>query len=204
MVKIINSHERAIQRCKKRRILRAVKPKQEKPLNPLSDFWISEQDGHKLSETEARTAKSVAFRKDLYDIMAIDENLNQTRLGSFGATEDKVDRIKGQWHIQNDFQREITHVRDKDMVLIEKLDRVEGTRFEFWSAKSVGYNCFGPFISKDKSIDYVVAKYETDNGPRWGYGKTLEQARAYLGLKLFDEFKDVIHGIACKNQINNK
>lgn len=202
MAKIINP--RALKRRQKRPIFHNYKPQITKILNPLSDFWVSPKDGHRLSESEALAAKSIAFRRDVYEVSAIDENLRYTKLGQFGATENKVDCINGQWHVQNDFQREITRVRDKDMVLIEKLDRVEDTKFEFWSAKSVGYNCFGPFISKDKSLDYIVAKYETDNGPRWGYGKTLESARAYLGLKLYDEYKDVIHGIACKNRLNNK
>lgn len=110
----------------------------------------------------------------------------------------------GIWRVQNKPNFEIMRIRDKDMVLTKKLDRAENTLFEFWSAVLVCCNCYGPYLMKDKGAEYVVAKYDTDKGTMWGYGKTLELARAYLGLKLYDEYKDVIHVLACKNKIKNK
>ncbi|MCQ2574847.1 MAG: hypothetical protein MJ156_01950 [Alphaproteobacteria bacterium] len=107
----------------------------------------------------------------------------------------------GYWRIQVDFPCTITHVRDQNMVLVKKLDREENTLFEYWTAKLVGYNCYGPFISED--IDYIVAKYETDLGVYWGYGKTIEKARAFLGLKLYDEHKNLINDVVCKNKQKN-
>ena len=95
-------------------------------------------------------------------------------------------------------------VRDKKMVLLENLNRIETTLFDFWTAKLVGYNCYGPFITEDKSHDYIVAVYDTDKGKLFGYGKTIEAARAFLGLKVYDEFKDVINNIACRNKLKNK
>ena len=47
---------------------------------------------------------------------------------------------------------------------------------------------------------YYVAKYTTDQGTYWSYGNTIEQARAFLGIKLYDEYMDLIHTHACKNQ----
>ena len=178
-----------------------TKRKSKTPLNPLSDFW-KDKDGNALSETEAEIIKTAAFCVgETNGVKAFAEGGRHIKLGANGAKIGQVDRINGIWHIQNKFPYEITHVRDKDMVLMDKLDRVETTNFEFWSAKSVGYNCFGPFITSDKSPDYIVAKYETDEGTLYGYGETLERARAYLGLKLYDEYKEIIHQIACRNKL---
>lgn len=177
------------------------KPKPIRPLNPLSDYWY----GSDRCEGEARLAKIAYFSSDKHEKQAVAENGTKITLGDDGATEDMVDLIGGQWHIQNNFDySKIVRVRDKDMVLMDKLPRKEDNRFEYWNAKLVGYNCFGPFLSKGNNPDYIVAKYETDNGPLWGYGKTLEEARAFLGLKLFDEYKDIIHIIANRNKLKQK
>lgn len=177
------------------------KPQPVRPLNPMSDYWY----GTDRCEGEARLAKIAYFSSDKHEKQAIAEDGTKITLGDDGATEDLVDLIGGIWHIQNNFDySKIVRVRDKDMILMDKLSRKEDNRFEYWNAKHVGYNCFGPFVSKTKDADYIVAKYETDDGPFWGYGKTLEEARAYLGLKLFDEYKDIIHVIACRNKSRKK
>ena len=180
------------------------KPHSDVPLNPLSDF-LKDKDGNVVPEGEARITKMAIFCVDEVEgVKAIDENGRHITLGKSSAISDRVDRINGLWHVQNKFPHTITRVRDKDMVLMKKLDRIEDTKFEYWSAKTVGYNCFGPFVSSDNSYDYIVARYDTDNGPLWGYGRTLEAARAYLGLKLYDEYKEVIHAIACRNKLKGK
>ena len=175
------------------------------PLNPMSDF-LKDKDGNPVPEGEARITKGIMFSVDEQNgVKAIAENRSDITLGKNGAKLEQVDRINGVWHIQNNFDySKIVLVRDQDMVLIQKLNRIENTQFEYWSAKVVGYNCFGPFVFKETEYDYIVAKYETDEGVLYGYGKTLEQARAYLGLKLFDEYKDIIHAIACRNKIKRK
>lgn len=173
-------------------------------LNPLSDFLKSAKDGTRLEDRLALVVKHTQFINDVYEEKAIDEHLRKITLGKQGATEDRVDKIAGVWHVQKNFPYEITRVRKRDMVLLEKLDRTEHTLFEYWTAKFVGYNCYGPFISKDKTADCIVAKYETDNGVYWGYGATLESARAFLGLKLYDEYKDLINAVACKNKLQNQ
>ena len=120
-------------------------------------------------------------------------------MGEEGAEHYNVDKVGGVWRIQKKLPQNITKVRDKEMVLIKKLDRVENTLFDFYSAKEVNYNCYGPFVSKVN--DYIGAKYETDKETYLGYGKTIESARAYLGLKLYDEYKDVINAIVCKGKM---
>lgn len=169
--------------------------------NPLSDFWKSPKDGSKLTWSQATAFFITTFLQDLNKgVYAVDKNLNKIKLGDDGATHELVDKVGGLWRIQEKLPYQITRVRDKDMVLIKKLDRVENTLFDFWSAKMVSYNCYGPFIIDYKKPDYIVAKYETDKETYLGYGTTIEAARAYLGLKLYDEYKDVINAIACKNK----
>ena len=73
----------------------------------------------------------------------------------------------------------------------------EKTLFEFYRAAVVGENCYGRYLT---DTSYIVAKYTTDDGEFWGYGSTIEQARAFLGVKLYDEYKDLIHQHACRGQ----
>jgi len=170
--------------------------------NPLSDFWKSPKDGQKLTWDQATAFFITTFLHDLNKgVYAVDKNLNKIKLGDDGATHELVDKVGGLWRVQRKCPYKITRVRDKDMVLIKKLDRVENTLFEFWSAKMVNYNCYGPFVIDCERANYVVARYETDKETYMGYGTSIEAARAYLGLKLYDEYKDVINAIACKNKI---
>ena len=83
------------------------------------------------------------------------------------------------------------NVRKKLFVIGNKLPHVEHTLFDFYEAYSVGENCYGKY--KNVKPDYIVAKYVTARGTYSAYGKTIEDARAYLGIKLYDEFQDVIH-----------
>lgn len=110
-----------------------------------------------------------------------------------------VDFVAGFWRVQVDFPYPIQRVRDQDFVLLEKLPRMERNLFEFYLATRVGVNCYGPFIVPD-SHEYV-AKYDTDRGTYWAYGDTLERARAFLGIRLYDEFMDVIHVAACQKKL---
>ena len=99
--------------------------------------------------------------------------------------------VAGLWRIQDAFPHKIENVRKKDFVIGEKLPHVERTLFDFYAAYSVSENCYGKFVPKNP--DYIVAKYVTNRGTYCAYGKTIEDARAYLGIKLYDEFQDVIH-----------
>lgn len=112
---------------------------------------------------------------------------------------DQVDFIGGQWRVQNKFPHKIQMVRKKEFVLLDKLPRQEKNLFEFYNASSVGHNCYGYFLVSPRG-DYIVAKYKTDKQTYWSYGKNVEQARAFMGIKLYDEFSDLIHNIVCKQK----
>lgn len=111
----------------------------------------------------------------------------------------QVEFIGGAWRVQNPFMSEIQTVRDRMFVLGEKLPHKEKNHFEFYRASLVSENCYGKYIMS--SNQYIVAKYATDKGTYWSYGNTIEQARAFLGIKLFDEYMDLIHSVACRNAL---
>lgn len=106
-----------------------------------------------------------------------------------------VEFVGGMWRVQNKFPHTIQHVRNRDFVLQERLPRQERNHFEFYKATMVGYNCYGPFLIENASR--IVAKYDTKHGTYWSYGDTIEQARAFLGIKLYDEYQDLIHSVVC-------
>lgn len=108
-----------------------------------------------------------------------------------------VDFIAGLWRVQRDFDEKIQMVRGKEFVLLGKINKQEKNLFEYFDAESVGNNCYGRYIFG--TPDCVVAKYDTDNGPLWSYGATLEQARAFLGIALFDKHIDLINKEERKN-----
>ncbi len=113
---------------------------------------------------------------------------------------ERVEFVCGMWRIQNPFPHKIQQVRDRELVLAEKLTHVERIPFEYWRAYSVSENCYGRYLSAKP--DVIVAKYATDDGVYWGYGSTIEQARAFLGIRLFDEYMDLIHAAACRSARN--
>lgn len=170
-------------------------------MNPLSDFLKPLPNGHVLTETEAEIAKIARFYNDVNNVKAFTSNGRAITLGEKGAKLENVDFVAGLWRVQKRFPHKITRVRDKDVVLMNKLHHKESTNFEYWTAKQVDYNCYGPFILQGSDTDLIVARYDTDNGYLWGYGSTIESARAFLGLKLYDEYKNVIHAIACQNKL---
>ena len=174
---------------------------EQRPLNPLSDFF-KKADGKRLLESDARVARIGAFFGDMHDdkviVKAIAENGRHIQLGKFGARIEDVDRIDGIWYIQTKFPHRIMHINEKDLVLINKLNKEKDSYFEFWTAKSVGYNCYGPFIEQDKN--YIVAKYETNNRVLWGWGQTQGEACKYLETKLYNEYKEFLHHSICYNQ----
>lgn len=119
-----------------------------------------------------------------------------TRVPLTDVRFEEVEFISGRWCVQDTFPHTVQLIRDRELVLADKLSHAERIPFEYWRAYTVGENCFGYFLSSNP--DTIVAKYETDDGVYWSYGKTIEQARAFLGIKLFDEYMDLIHATACK------
>ncbi len=113
---------------------------------------------------------------------------------------ERVEFIGGLWRIQIDYPYKIERVRDKDFVIMDKLPRQERNLFDFYRAKSVTFNCYGPFTMPD-DFDFI-AKYKTDKCTYCAYGRTIEQARAFLGIKLYDEYMDLIHSHLCSGAQN--
>jgi len=149
--------------------------------------------------TEKRTAYNAALDSHAY---AINANGDRIYIGTPGAEFNNVEFISGLWRVQRPFNQQITNVRDRQFVLMDKLPHTERTLFEFYRAAHVGINCYGPFCSG--IADYVVAKYETDNGTYWSYGRTLEEARAFLGIKMYDEYMYLINSVARANSLSQK
>ena len=113
-----------------------------------------------------------------------------------------IEFIGGLWRVQDKFPYKIQIVRDVPFVLGSRIARNERNLFEFFHANRVCENCYGKYLAP--SPQYVVAKYTTDKQTYWAYGQTVEQARAFLGIKLYDEYMDLIHSVACKNQTSEK
>ena len=126
---------------------------------------------------------------------AIDENNVKYKL--IEIPFERVDFVGGLWRVQRDFDKKIQMVRGKEFVLLSKIDKQEKNLFEYYRAATVANNCYG--LYSNMVPDYVVAKYDTDNGTLWAYGPTLEQARAFLGIALFDKHIDLIHAAERKN-----
>lgn len=114
----------------------------------------------------------------------------------------RVEFVAGKWRVQNKFPYQIQMIRDREMVLLKQLPHQDHVLFDYYTAAHVGYNCYGPFILSDQ--DYIVAKYVTDDGVYWGYGRTLEQARAFLGIRLYDQYMDLIHTHACQKRLGRQ
>ena len=109
---------------------------------------------------------------------------------------DDVEFIGGLWRVQTKLDFNITRVRDRDMILGPRINLTEKNYFEYYQATNVPtYNCYGPITGI--KYDMVVAKYKTNRGEFWGYGKSVAEARAFLGIKMYDEFMDIIHAAAC-------
>ncbi len=113
-----------------------------------------------------------------------------------------VEFIGGLWRVQDKFPHQIQIVRDVPFVLGERISRTERNHFEFFWACRVSENCYGKYLTSQPS--YVVAKYTTDKQTYWAYGQTVEQARAFLGIRLYDEYMDLIHSVACQKPVREK
>lgn len=147
------------------------------------------------------SAKELLFRVHCQrGAMAIDAKGKERPLSECDINEVKF--IAGLWRIQNKFDHKIQMVRGQKFVLLEKINRIEKNLFEFYRGAIVSQNCYGYFIIP--GADNIVAKYETDDETFWAYGNTLEQARAFMGICLYDKYQDLIHATACKNKYMQK
>ncbi len=152
--------------------------------NPMDEYKITRE-------------KSAAWLRDSYaGVMAVRGDGTFVPVRDYDISD--LAFVAGFWRVQDKLDMPIQVVRDKKFVLLEKLNRTENTLFQYYNAVPVGNNCYGPFIIKQMS-PMIVAKYDTDNGTMWGYGTTLEQARAFLGIALFDKNIELIHAVERKN-----
>ena len=170
-----------MERVKEKLELRKQPRPDDKIVNPLSNF---------KTLAEKRTAYNNALNN--HCVAWIDANTSIT-LGRYGAEFNDVEFIGGLWRVQQPFTHKITHVRDLDFVLGEKLPHQEHTKFDFYRAYRVSINCYGRYISENRNgYDYIVAKYETSRGTFWSYGKTIADARAFLAISIYDAYQDLI------------
>lgn len=158
---------------------------------------------NKLSAHKTTDDKNHAYNAAILssDKKAMAYRSNGTTVPLVHVNRSDVEFIGGLWRVQDDFPYKIQLIRDREMVLLKKLPHQERMPFEYFTACIVGYNCYGPFIHK--TPDCIVAKYTTDDGVFWGYGATIEKARAFLGIKLYDTYMDLIHKHACKSQFQD-
>ena len=126
-----------------------------------------------------------------FDVAARALAFNQYGVGFFLSDfrMDEVEYIAGVWRLQSDFPYQISRVRDRDFVIGEHLNRHEQNGFEYYSAKSVSYNCYGPFVLDGSEI---VACFNAGVEPLCAYGPSIEHARAFLAIALFDRNREMI------------
>ena len=200
-------------------IMRKLKQKEKKQkvefyisvLNRLSDERFRPQKTDAIvnptSEFKTVAEKRVAYNKALNEkaVAYIDFD-NTIALGTPGAEFNDVEFIGGLWRVQKPFDKQTIRTRDGlEFVLGEKIPRQEHTKFDFFKAYLVNINCYGRYVFENKNgYDCIVAGYKTNRGTFWAYGKTISDARAFLAIKLYDEYQDLIDKEIQQNQILSK
>ncbi len=154
-------------------------------MNKLSEFCDESRGGAK--------GKFDAYERDCAGgkmaFKSVGTQLEEIPLRTLSPND--VDFVAGQWRVQNKFDANVIKVRDKYFVLGKRLENTEKNHFEYYSANIVGYNCYGWYVINDSTM--VVAKYKTRDGTYWAYGDNVARARAFLGIRLYDEYSDLIH-----------
>lgn len=156
-----------------------------KTRNPLANQTLDEK--RKKYSTDS-TNSSFAYKSDNTKVPLKETNIND------------VEFIGGLWRVQEYTDYNIKKVRDKDLIIGNRIEHNEKTFFEYYQASILTYNCYGVL---KPHFDMVAAKYDTDKGTYWSYGKSIAEARAFMGIKLYDEYRDLIHSVACRS-INQK
>ena len=154
--------------------------------NPLAEHKTKKQK-YRAFISDRNSGKN-AYKSDNTCVPLKDLNFND------------VEFIAGFWRVQEFFDYDIQQIRDREIILGPRLEYKEKTFFEYYKVASLVYNCYGPV---KPNFNMVAAKYETDKETYWSYGKSIAEARAFMGIKLYDEYMDLIHSVACKN-INSK
>ncbi len=125
----------------------------------------------------------------------------QTPLTQFSV--DDVEFIGGHWRVQTHAYYDVRQIRDQKFIIGPRINIAEKNYFEYYQIAEIPqFNCYGPV--SDPKFNMVAAHYKTDHGEYWGYGTDVASARAFLGIRLYDEYMDLIHAHACKNQTAKK
>ncbi len=163
----------------------------DRALNPLAEYY-----NPKKSNKENAAAKRIEYNKAL-DAGAVAYTGFQKCEPLKNFEFNDVEKTGGLWRVQHKIPYEITDVRDRQFVLVKRLPYAERTKFEFYAAASVVWG--GSGASADVAHpSWIVARYETPRGIYMSYGQTIEQARAFLGIRLYDEYQDLIHTAVSK------
>ena len=170
----------------------------DRATNKLASYYIECKDKkeQKRQDKLNTAAKRVQYNRALdAGAVAYTGFKQSVPLGAPGAEFNDVEYIAGLWRVQKKFSYEITDVRDRQFVLVQKLPRNEKNKFEYYTAATAFWN--GSGCSADVTHpDWIVAKYETPRGTYWSYGRTIEQARAFLAISIYDAYQDLIHAVA--------
>ena len=169
----------------------------DKITNPLAICDKKNDYGAAIYSTVAE--KRIAYNRALDEGAVAYIEFNQTiPLGDPGAEFNEVEFIGGLWRVQKKFPYKITEVRNRQFVLVEKLPRTEKNKFEYYKAALATWGGTGCSADVAKP-DWIVAKYETPNGVFMSYGQTIEQARAFLAISIYDAYQDLIHDATFAN-----
>lgn len=114
---------------------------------------------------------------------AVDQDLSKIPLQNLKYNQ--VEFIAGFWRVQKPHNYKIQTVRDKVMIIHEKMDHKESTDFTFYRASEFTWNCYQIL----PTTKYIAAELFGE----WGYGKTIEDARAFLGIKMYTKHQKLIH-----------
>ena len=163
-----------------------------------NDCWSNPLDKYKNTREKSAAWVSASHNNNY----AIDSQGNKKPVKDFDMSQ--LAFVCGMWRVQKKLAWPIQYICGQDMVLIRKIPNSKKTLFDFYRGKAVKYNCYGPCIIKDHNYDFIVAKYETDEKTYWTYGKSVQEARAFMEMKLYEEYQDVINAIARKNKNRGK
>lgn len=165
----------------------------DRATNPLAEYY-----NPKKSDKENAAAKRIEYNKALdAGAVAYTGFRECAPLENFEFND--VEYIAGLWRVQHKIPYEITNVRDRQFVLVEKLPRTEKNKFEYYRAALATWGGTGCLADVSRP-DWIVAKYETPRGTFMSYGQTIEQARAFLAISIYDEYQDLIHTAAFEKQ----
>lgn len=165
----------------------------DKATNPLAEYY-----NPKKSDKENAAAKRIEYNKALDAGAVAYTGFRECEpLENFEFND--VEYIAGLWRVQHKIPYEITNVRDRQFVLVEKLPWTEKNKFEYHRAALATWGGTGCLADVSRP-DWIVAKYETPRGTFMSYGQTIEQARAFLAISIYDEYQDLIHTAAFEKQ----